>query len=395
MTADIYDRLGVPVIVNAKGTATRLSGGIMHPDVAVAMVAASAACVDMVQLQAAASRRIADATGAESGLVTCGAAAGLLLAAAASIARLEPAAMARLPATRGLANEVVMVRSQRNAYDHAIRTAGARIVEVGLPDRFAGAGERDAEPWEIEAAIGPRTAAILWVADGQARPSLPAVVEVARRHDIPVIVDAAAELPPRANLRRFIEEGADLVAFSGGKALGGPQASGLLAGRRDLVMSAALQMLDLDMAPDVFDPPGAFIDKLLLPGLPRNGVGRVAKAGKEEIAGLMVALERFMAESDAARAERWTRPLTAIQQDLPELPLDLVGGDVPRLCLDVGDAAAARTIERRLRARRPAVFLEPAELDQGRLWISPLGLREGDPPCIVAALGAVWREVMA
>lgn len=393
MTETIYERLGVPVIVNAKGTATRLSGGVMHPDVAAAMVAASRACVDMVQLQAAASRRIADATGAESGLVTCGAAAGLLLAAAAAVARLDPAAMARLPQTRGLRNEIVMVRSQRNAYDHAIRTAGARIVEVGLPDRFAGAGERDAEPWEIAAAIGERTAALLWVADAAARPPLPAVVAVAQAHDIPVIVDAAAELPPKANLHRFIEAGADLVAFSGGKALGGPQASGILAGRRDLVMSAALQMLDLDMADEVFDPPGHFIDKTLLPGLPRNGVGRVAKAGKEEIAGLMAALERFLAESDEARAERWSAPLAEIAQGLPDLPLALVPGAVPRLRLDVGDPARARTIERRLRGGTPAIFVEPGDLDAGRIWISPLCLRADDPSRIVAALRTVWREV--
>lgn len=394
MTADVYDRLGVPVIINAKGTATRLSGGLMHPEVSAAMVDASRACVDMVQLHAAASRRIADATRAESGLVTCGAAAGLLLAAAACMARLDPAAMARLPGARGLANEIVMVRSQRNAYDHAIRTAGARIVDVGLPDRFAGAGERDAEPWEIAAAMAERTAAVLWVADVAARPPLAAVVEVARARDIPVIVDAAAELPPKANLHRFIEEGADLVVFSGGKALGGPQASGMLAGRRDLVMSAALQMLDLDMADEVFNPPGDFIDKSLLPGLPRNGVGRPAKAGKEEIAGLMVALERFLTEGDEARVARWTHPLLEIQKELPALPLELIEGPVPRLCLMLDTPNVARTIERRLRGRSPAVFLEPGDLDHGRLWISPLCLREDDPSRIVEAMKIVWREVV-
>jgi L-seryl-tRNA(Ser) seleniumtransferase len=346
----------------------------------------------MILLHAAASRRIAAATGAESGLVTAGAAAALMLAAAAAMAGLDPAAMARLPRSRGLRYEIVMVRSQRNAYDHAIRTVGARIVEVGLPDRFAGAGERDAEPWEIAAAIGERTTAVLWVADAQARPPLAAVVAVAHERGVPVIVDAAAELPPKANLRRFIEAGADLVAFSGGKALGGPQASGILAGRRDLVMSAALQQLDLDMADEVFTPPPAFIDKARLPGLPRNGVGRVAKVGKEEIAGLLVALERFMAESDEARASRWTLPLEAIRAGLPAVPLELVMGPVPRLRLDLASVGAARELERALRRGEPAIFVEPSDLDQGRLWISPLCLREADPARIVAALGKVWEE---
>jgi D-glucosaminate-6-phosphate ammonia-lyase len=391
IVSGIYERLGVPVIVNAKGTATRLSGGIMHPEVSAAMVEASTSCVDMVQLHAAASRRIAAATGAESGLVTAGAAAALMLAAAATMAGLDPAAMASLPKSHGRRHEIVMVRSQRNAYDHAIRTAGARIVEVGLLDRFAGAGERDTDPWEIAAAIGERTAAVLWVADTQARPPLAAVIAVAHERGVPVIVDAAAELPPKANLRRFIEAGADLVAFSGGKALGGPQASGILAGRRDLVMSAALQQLDLDMADEVFTPPAAFIDKSRLPGLPRNGVGRVAKVGKEEIAGLMVALERFMAESDEARVARWSVPLEAIRAGLPNVPLELVLGPVPRLRLDLASVEAARDLERALRRSDPAIFVEPADLDQGRLWLSPLCLREADPARIVAALGKPWE----
>jgi D-glucosaminate-6-phosphate ammonia-lyase len=389
----VYERLGVPAIVNGKGTATRLSGGIMHPEVAEAMAEASRACVDMVRLQAAAAARIAAVTGAESGLATSGAAAGLLLATAACLARLDLAVMAGLPGEPGAVDEVVMVRSQRNAYDHAVRTAGARIVEVGLPDRFAGAGERDAEAWEIAAAIGPRTAAVLWVADARARPALAQVVAAAHKSGVPVIVDAAAELPPAANLRRFIEEGADLVAFSGGKALGGPQASGILCGRRDLVMSAALQMLDLDMALEVFQPPAAFIDKSLLPGLPRNGVGRPCKAGKEEIAGLMVALERFVAEDEAARAERWTTPLQAVLDGLPGLPLRLVDGAVPRLCLETGSAERALAIDRALRGRRPQVFLEPGELELGRVWISPLCLRPEDPGLIIQALGEVWREM--
>jgi L-seryl-tRNA(Ser) seleniumtransferase len=389
----IYARLGVPVIVNGKGTATRLSGGIMHPEVRAAMVEASTACVDMVALHAGAARRIAAVTGAESGIVTSGAAAGLLLAAAACIARLDPAVMATLPRTRGIANEVVMVRSQRNAYDHAIRTAGARIVEVGLPDRFAGAGERDAEPWEIDAGIGPRTAAVLWVADTAARPVFADVVRVAHARGVPVIVDAAAELPPKANLKRFIEIGADLVVFSGGKALGGPQASGILAGRRELIMSAALQMLDLDMATDVFDPPPEFIDKARLPGLPRNGVGRPCKAGKEEIAGLLVALERFVAEDDDARTARLEVPLRQVLDALPELPLTMVHGSVPRLRLQLASPERARELDAALRKRQPAVYLEPGEIDHGRLLVSPLCLRPEDVALITTALAETWHEV--
>ena len=155
--------------------------------------------------------------------------------------------MARLPDTTGMKNEVIVVRSQRNFYDHAVRAVGVRLVEVGLPDRYAGAGVRDAEAWEIADAITDQTAAVFYVADSAAQPPLAEVVTVAHAAGIPVIVDAAAQLPPQGNLRRFIEEGADLVAFSGGKAINGPQGTGILCGRRDLVMAAALQHLDLDI----------------------------------------------------------------------------------------------------------------------------------------------------
>lgn len=388
----LYGRLGVPVIVNAKGAATRLSGGVLHPEVTAAMAEANAACVDMIDLHAAASAEIAAATGAENGLATSGAAASLLVATAACIAGLDPAAMARLPDTRGMKRQVVAIRSQRNAYDHALRGAGARLVEVGLPDRFAGAGIRDAEAWELEAAIGPRTAAVLWVASARARPPLALVVAAAHRHGVPVIVDAAAELPPAANLRAYIEAGADLVAFSGGKGLGGPQASGILCGRHDLVMSAALQMLDLDLRWQEFDPPPSFIKKSLLPGLPRNGVGRPCKADKGAIAGLLVALRRFLAESDAERIARWREPLDHIRAELDDLPLRLVECGIPRLELQLADAAAADRLYRLLLAHRPVIHLDHGELDAGRLHIAPNCLAPSDAERIVEALATHWHK---
>src|SRR5215468_846481 len=270
----IYEELGVRTIINAKGPSTRLSGGVLDDEVAVAMVEASRHCVDIAELQSAASRIIAEITGAEAGYVTSGAAAGLLLGAAACMTGLNPGRMARLPVTAGMKHEVVMARSQRNFYDHAVRTAGARIVEVGLPDRYAGAGVRDAEAWEIADAIGAETAAVCYVANSRAQPALVEVVRVAHHAGVPVIVDAAGQLPPVGNLRRFLAEGADLVSFSGGKAIGGPQGSGILAGKRDLIMSAVLQQLDLDMYWEQWSPPKALIDKDRLKGAPQHGVGR-------------------------------------------------------------------------------------------------------------------------
>src|SRR3954469_20673676 len=136
---NVYQRLGVRTIVNASGPSTRLSGGLMRSEVAAAMAEASQWCVDVAELQARASEILAEATGAEAGYVTAGAAAGLMLAAAACIARLDPARMNRLPDTAGMPNEIIIARSQRNMYDHAVLLAGAKLVEIGIPDRYSGA----------------------------------------------------------------------------------------------------------------------------------------------------------------------------------------------------------------------------------------------------------------
>ncbi len=394
---NVYERLGIAPIVNAKGTATRLSGGTASPAVRAAMAEAMGLCVDIVDLQAAASAHIAGVTGAEAGLVTGGAAAGLLLGTAACIARLDPARMARLPDLDGPTPEAVMARSQRNQYDHAIRAAGVRIVEVGLPDRYAGAGCRDAEAWEFEAAITERTVLLHWVADAMSRPPLDQVVRVAHAHGLPVLVDAAAQLPPQTNLRRFVEAGADLVAFSGGKALGGPQASGILCGRKDLVASAALQMLDMDYPEGFFRPPAGFVDMAVLKGLPPHGIGRTAKVGKEQIVGLLTALDAFVAEGDEARFARWLQPLAAILDDLAPLfagGMDLrKEGAVPLLALyPAGGPAAARALYAHLVDDRPVIHTDPEELDRGCVLLNPIGLVEGDAERIVARLDEISRS---
>ena len=384
----VYGDLGVRTLINAKGTATRLSGGIMRPEVSAAMVEASQACVDIAELQAVASRLIAEATGAEAGYVASGASACLLIGAAACITGLDPGKMARLPDTSGMKNECVMVRSQRNFYDHAIRAAGLTIVEVGLPDRYAGAGVRDAEAWEIDDAITERTALVFYVADAQARPPLAEVVAIAHARGVPVLVDAAAQLPPAGNLRRFIAEGADLVCFSGGKALGGPQASGILAGRRDLVSSALAQMLDLDLPEEQFVAPPEFGPLNQMRFLPHHGIGRAGKAGKEEIVGLIVALRRFVAEDPAARTARWTARLAALRDAVPGAALlpDGAKPGLPLLELRFADRAAAARADAALRARDPAVHLDASRLRRGVLAVNPIALDDADLPLLAAAL---------
>ena len=306
MTAEsIYDELGVPTVINAASTKTRIGGSLIRPEAVEAMSRASESFVRISDLQAKASEVIAEVTGAEAGYVANGAAACLTLAAAAAIAGDDLAAMEQLPDTEGLADEIIMPNTHRNGYDHALRAAGAQLVTVGNNDNYLGTGSNSTEDWEIESAIGEDTAAIAYMEKAYTSPPLEAVVEIAHRNDIPVIVDAAAELPPAENLRTFIDLGADMVVFSGGKAIRGPQTSGILAGREEYIRSAALQHLDMHVAPEVWEPPASLIDPEKLQGVPRQGVGRPLKAGKEEIVGLITALELFVEEDqDAIGAER-------------------------------------------------------------------------------------------
>lgn len=302
----IYEDIGVRPIVNAAGPLTRLSGMPLAPEVAAAMAEAGRQCVRLDDLQEAAGRYLAEVTGAEAGYVTAGAAAGLTLAAAACIAGMDVAAMDRLPDTTGLRHEIVIQRAHLTAYTHALRLAGARLVEVGY---LGYPGQGITWPWQIETAITDRTAAVAFsIGSAPGTVQLADVARIAHRHGIPVIVDAAAALPPPENLRRFLGEGADLIAFSGGKAIGGPQASGILAGRGDLIESVALQHQDMDVYPETWPWRERYLATGRLPGPPHHGLGRSMKVGKEEIVGLVVALRRFLARDHAAeRAQQRTQ----------------------------------------------------------------------------------------
>ena len=393
----VYQRLGLRTIVNASGPSTRLTGGIMRPEVAEAMAEASQWCVDLAELQGRASEILAEATGAEAGYVTAGASAALMLASAACLAGLDPAKMNRLPDTTGMKNEVVMSRSQRNMYDHAVAQAGARLIEVGIPDRFSGAGVRDAQVWEYEAAINDKTAAILWVAQAHTEPSLPEIVTLARRHGVPVIVDAAGQLPPASNLKRFIAEGADLVAFSGGKAIGGPQASGILAGRRDLVQSAALQQLDHDTYFEQWSPPASLFDKHKLVGFPASGIGRASKCGKEEIVGLLTALKMFIEENTEERHKRWLSLCQEVASGLKGVKgatVTLVdkkykGAPAVELTVDEDELGfSARDLVKRLQDGNPSVHANHARVRDGMVVFGPTCMKPGDPAIVVERVRA-------
>ena len=392
----IYERLVVRTRINAAGLLTRLGGSLMPPEVVQAMVEASQHFVDIAELQARASETIVRCTGADAGLVTSGAAAALTLGTAACLTGLDAARMDRLPDTADFPNEVLMARTHRTAYDHAIRAAGVRIVDVGLNDRGTGAGVRGVEAWEWEAAISPRTAAIAYTAGPDADPPLTEVVAVAAMHNIPVLVDAAAQLPPADNLRRFITEGASLVAFSGGKALRGPQASGILCGRKDLIAAAALQQLDMDVEPATWAPPSPFIPRERVKGVPHHGLGRGLKVGKEEITGLVAALERYVALDHAAELKALNAQVEHIAEQLKGLPHVAVSLRAQRadgrpylldICLDeaaLGKSAA--DVSSALQQHEPPINLHEGRMRESILTVNPVGLKPGEEKIVADAL---------
>jgi D-glucosaminate-6-phosphate ammonia-lyase len=392
---DIFKHFSIDRIINATGTVTRLGASPMHAEVIAAMGAAAQCSVDIAELQGRASEVIAKCTGAQAGIVTSGAAAGLLVGAAACMVGLDPVKMGKLPDTDGMRNEFIVPRNHRNSYDHAVRATGARLIEVGLPDRATACGVRDTEAWEIEGAIGDRTAGILYLARADSRPDLTEVVRVAHAANIPVLVDAAAELPPASNLRRFIEQGADLVVFSGGKGIGGPAASGILCGRRSLVGSALLQQLDLDYVYEGWQPPAQLIDKRDLRGVPRHGIGRPCKAGKEQIVGLLTALLRFTEEDDLARNKRLAIITDSLVHELRKVPrlevraiADSGHGGRPLVEVVIAPSASglsALRVDARLRGATPSVHVDATSADTGVLMLVPTCLGVGDAVVIAAA----------
>jgi uncharacterized pyridoxal phosphate-dependent enzyme len=288
---NIYRTLGLRELINAEGTITRLGGCVMDPAVVAAMAAAAQSFVDLNQLLAKAGQHVAGLLGVEAAYITSGAAAGLTLSTAACITDADPAKIRELPDLRTIEkNEVLIQKSHRNGFDHAVRQAGVKVVEFGLI--------KETYPWEMRAAISEKTAAVVHFLEFENHRNLPLpeVIAIAKEKEIPVIVDAAAELPPAENLSRFFHMGADLTVFSGGKDIGGPQSSGLIVGCADLIACCALN------------------------ANPNYSIGRAMKVGKEEIAGLVTALELYLQQDFAAEEQTWEDMVAFMVTALADVP---------------------------------------------------------------------------
>ena len=256
---DVIQELGVRSFINAAGTFTALTGSLMRPEVVEAMQVASRKYVNLDELHTAVGKRIAELLHCPAALVTSGCASALSLATAACVAGSDRDRIRRLPDTKGMKNEVLVQRTHRVGYDHAIRNAGVTLIEVA---DARGARKGDQRP--------DRDDVLPQFADPKGKIHHEEFVAIGKKHNVPTLIDAAADVPPVENLWRYTKLGFDLVGFSGGKGLRGPQSAGLLLGRKDLIAAAKLNA----------SPNG-------------DTLCRSNKVNKEEIIGMLVALEVY------------------------------------------------------------------------------------------------------
>src|SRR5499427_6743211 len=277
---NVYTRLGVKTVINCRGTWTYLSGSLEFPEVRAAQVEAAQHFVNVIELQRAVGRRLSELTGAESGIVTSGAAGAMAAATAGCMAGTDDKYIWQLPDTTGLKHEVVMVGG-RSAFDSAIRLTGAKLVLVYSTEELANA-------------INENTAMIYTTDLGD---KLQKELSIAKDHKTPMLLDDAAGIPPADNAKLYARMGLDLYCFSGGKGLQGPQCSGLLLGRKDLIEAALLNCS------------------------PREGaVCRPMKVGKEEIIGCLTALETWLNIDEKKLYAEWNGRVERIRKLVETVP---------------------------------------------------------------------------
>ncbi len=366
---DWHRELGLRPVINAAATLTRLGGSLMPSPVVDAMVAGSRHFVDLDDLQRAVGARIAHLTHNEAAYVSSGAAGGIVVAVAACLAGTDSDRIANFPALTGFdRTEVIVHRSQRNGYDYACRQTGARMIEI------------EGTPESLEGAISPQTGAVLWFAGAHfAADALPieTVIEIAHRHDIPVIVDAAAQIPAVSNLWHFTRDlGADLAIFSGGKGLRGPQSSGLVLGRADL------------------------IEGCIANGSPRSAIGRPLKVGKEELLGILAAVEWTLAQDEPATIAAYEASVAMWIEGLRDLPGVSVQRGFPseagqphaRAIVTLGDTArlSADDLVQALWEAEPRIAVSPAGTEA--IALNPQTLREGEDVVVLQAIRALLGD---
>jgi D-glucosaminate-6-phosphate ammonia-lyase len=362
---NIYTRLGIRPVINGIGVVTILGGSIMPAEVMQAMEEAAKFFVPLPELQQKAGAKIAALVGVPGAMVTAGCASSITVATAACIARGDAERLSRLPDTCGMKNEIVQQKSHLSGYEAQIQLVGARIVWVETRE-------------ELDRAINDRTAMMFFLnkANSDGRIRREEWIQVGQNHGVPTFCDAASDLPPAAHLSQYVRDGFDLVGLSGGKALLGPQCSGLLLGRKDLIEAGLLAIS------------------------PNDGIGRGMKVGKEEIMGLVAAIERYLkvdheAENREleARVEHIVQVLSGInglraQQSVPE-----IANHVPHVSLEWNSSIqklTSKQVVQMLHDGDPPIAV--LDTEEGRLLISVWMMRGTEHQIVAKRLREIFKK---
>jgi uncharacterized pyridoxal phosphate-dependent enzyme len=369
-TGNPYEELGVTTVINCEGTMTMLGGSLPHPELEAVMTMAGKHFVSIPELEVAAGKRIAEMLKLPEGytaLVTSGAAAAIQSGLAGILTGGKEALIQQLPDLTGMKSEVIIQKSHRNPFDHQLRSTGIKLIEIETVD-------------QLRAAVNERTAMMHFsnFANGSGQIKVEEWVKLAKQYKIPCMNDAAADTPPVSHLWDYTNMGYDLVTFSGGKAIRGPQCAGLLIGRKEMVSNALLNNSPHE-----------------------DTLGRSQKVGKEEIVGMVKALELFLAEDHEALAKEWQERLEGISREITKVPgvstsffTPDIANHVPHMSI-TWDAAriklTADQASKMLRSAKPSIVMGGGEGRPG-LAVNSFMLQPGENRIVAEQLSRLLRE---
>lgn len=364
---DYFAELGVRPFINAAGTFTTMTASLMPPEVMAAMEKASRKFVPLMEVQKAVGEKIAKMLGAEAAMVTSGAAGAICVGTAGCITGANQQAVLQLPDTTGLKHEILIQKKHRNGYDHALRTAGGKLVEIDTPEQFAHAVSGKTAMAFFANFLEPegQIKAAEWVALG-------------KKHNVPTFIDCSADVPPITGLTDRIQQGFDLLTVSGGKGIRGPQSAGLLLGRSSLIEAAKLNTSPYS-----------------------DSVARGMKVNKEEMIGMMVALELFLKRDYDADLREYDRRVKTIVDSVAAMPslkhavdMPAIANRVPHLKLTWDSSQikiSPRAVQKKLREGDPSIEVNPATSDK-ELVIGVWMLEPGEAQTVAKRLREVLKS---
>lgn len=365
-----YDELGVTTVINCEGTMTMLGGSILRPELEAVMAMAGRHFVSIPELEVAAGKRIAEMLKLPEGytaLVTSGAAAAIQSGLAGILTGDNEVLIRQLPDLTGMKSEVIIQKTHRNPFDHQLRSTGIKLIEIETRD-------------QLRQAVNDRTAMMHFTnfANAAGQIKVDEWVRLAKQYNLPCMIDAAADTPPVSHLWDYAYMGYDLITFSGGKAIRGPQCAGLLIGRKDLVANALLNNSPHE-----------------------DTLGRSQKVGKEEIIGMVKALEIYLKEDHDALTNEWQRRLDGIARELAKVPgvttsffTPDIANHVPHMQItwDSRISATTKEISKALRESKPSIVMGGGGEGKPGLAMNSFMLQPGEDKIVAEQLSRVLRE---